>query len=276
MSAPSPRRRGRKRELKPPSEREWEASVVVEPRRAPRHPAMISDGGGLPFPPSALEAPPAPLDPQDPAAAALIAHLAARAGVRSPDSNRPSRAPWRRRASPEPQAPPPQAAIPGADGWRLLARTDSEALFGRGLPPSLLTVAVRRESPRRGWIFAGSSAARPLRAARDGIRASSWRLDPRHEPSPDDEVLRLLLTEQTFSGGQRADSRRAPSRRLQRRRHARADDVRDTPRPGFQCGSNNPETPVKVALGEPFGLRRLIDGALVRPPPPRPAITPRA
>ncbi|MGD1051805.1 MAG: hypothetical protein ABR947_12130 [Solirubrobacteraceae bacterium] len=264
MSAPPPRRRGRKREPKPPSEREWETSVVVEPRRAPRHPAMISDGGGLPFPPSALDAPPAPLDPQDPAAAALIAHLAARAGARSPAPKRPSRAPWRRRASPEPQAATQQAAIPGVDGWRLLARTDSEALFGRGLPPSLLTVAVRRESPRRGWIYAGSSAARPLRAARDGIRASSWRLDPDHEPSPDDEVLRLLLTEQSFSGGQRADSRvLAPDVYID-------DDTLVltmfvTPRPGFQWGSNNPETPVKVALGEPVGLRRLIDGALVRP-----------
>jgi hypothetical protein len=35
-----------------------------------------------------------------------------------------------------------------------------------------------------------------------------------------------------------------------------------TPRPGFQAGSPNPETPVRIALPEPVGLRRLIDGAL--------------
>jgi hypothetical protein len=268
MSETSPRRRGRKRERKPPSEREWEASVLLEPRPAPRVAATISDGGGLPFPPSALEAAPAPLDPRDPAAAALIAHLAARTGAK-PAAAKPSfAAPWRRRAAPAPQAavaqPPP---IPGVDGWRVLARTDDEALFGRGLPPQLLTAAVRRESPRRGWAFAGSSAARPLRATRDGIRASSWRLDPRAESSPDDEVLRLLLTEQTFAGGQRADSRvLAPDVYIDE--HELVLTIFVTPRPGFQWGSNNPETPVRVALGEPVGLRRLIDGALVRWVPP--------
>jgi hypothetical protein len=262
MSEPSSRRRGRKREPKPPSEREWEMSVLHEPRHAPRRHAMISDGGGLPFPPSALEAVPAPLDPQDPAAAALIAYLATRAGAKPP-----SRAPWRRHAAPEPQAAPQPASTPGVDGWRLLARTDDEALFGRGLPPQLLTVAVRQDSRRRGWAYAGSSAARPLRATRDGIRASSWRLDPRYEPSPDDDVLRLLLTEQTFSGGQRADSRvLAPDVYIDDDELVLTMFV--TPRPGFQWGSNNPETPVRVALGEPVGLRRLIDGALVRWVPP--------
>jgi hypothetical protein len=253
----SSRRRGRKRERKPPSEREWETSVLLQPRRAPRLHATISDGGGLPFPPSALEAPPAPLDPQDPAAAALIAHLATRSGAKPP-----SRPWWRRQAAPpQPQAAP--AAMPGIDGWRLLARTDDEALFGRGLPPQLLTVAVRNEGGRRGWVYAGSSAARPLRATREGIRASSWRLDPRSESSPDDEVLRVLLTEQTFSGGQRADSRvLAPDLYIDDNDLVLTMFV--TPRPGFQWGSNNPETPVRVALGEPVGLRRLIDGALVR------------
>jgi len=34
------------------------------------------------------------------------------------------------------------------------------------------------------------------------------------------------------------------------------------PRPGFQTGSSNPETPVRIALPEPIGTRTLIDGAL--------------
>ena len=249
--------------------------MLLEPRAAPRQPAMISDGGGLPFPPSALEAAPAALDPQDPAAAALITYLATRSGANPAGAKPPSRAPWRRGAAPEPASASAPPVVPGVDGWRLLARTDDEALFGRGLPPQLLTVAVRRDGRRRGWVYAGSSAARPLRAARDGIRASSWRLDPRYEPSPDDEVLRLLLTEQTFSGGQRADSRVLPP-------DVYSDDntlvltMFVTPRPGFQWGSNNPETPVRVALGEPVGLRRLIDGALVRPPHSAPGDPPPA
>jgi hypothetical protein len=270
MLKPSSRGRGRKRERKPPNEREWETAVLLEPRRVPRVHPTISDGGGLPFPPSALEAAPAPLDPQDPAAAALIAHLATRSGAKPP-----SRPRWRRHTTPEPQSARQPASIPGVDGWRLLARTDGEALFGRGLPPQLLTVALRHDGARRGWVYAGSSAARPLRATRDGIRASSWRLDPRSEPSPDDEVLRVLLTEQTFSGGQRADSRvLAPDVYIDD--NALVLTMFVTPRPGFQWGSNNPETPVRVALGEPVGLRRLIDGALVRWVPPAAAEPPPA
>jgi hypothetical protein len=38
-----------------------------------------------------------------------------------------------------------------------------------------------------------------------------------------------------------------------------------TPRPGYQSGSRNPETPVRVALPHAVGSRELIDGALLRP-----------
>ncbi len=115
------------------------------------------------------------------------------------------------------------------------------------------------------------SAARPLRAARDGIRASSWRLDPTQEASPDETVLRLLVHEQAFASGQRADGRfLVPEIYLD------ADElvirIFISPRQGFQTNSRNPETPVRVALPEPVGTRRVIDGALVhfsaRPAPP--------
>ena len=143
----------------------------------------------------------------------------------------------------------------------MLARSDDEALFGRGIPPELLTVAVRLDARRHTWAFVGSSRARPLRATRDGIRASSWRLDPSTAPEPGETVLRVLVTEQTFSGGQRADSRvLAPDL------HLDADQlvltVYVTPRQGYVGGARNPETPIRVELPEPLGLRRLIDGAL--------------
>ena len=35
-----------------------------------------------------------------------------------------------------------------------------------------------------------------------------------------------------------------------------------TPRQGYVGGARNPETPIRVELPEPLGLRRLIDGAL--------------
>jgi len=225
---------------------------VLEPRPGPRHPELISDGGGLPFRPSVLAGAPAPLDTDDPAAAALLAHITARSAPQ-----RASRAPWKRAAA----APP--AAPPSLDEWRLLARSEDEALFGRGQPPHLLTVAVRRGGRSSAWTHAGSSAARPLRATREGIRASSWRLDPSREAQPGETMLRVLVSEQTFASGQRADGRvQAPDL------HVDADElvltIFVTPRPGYQSGSGNPETPVRIALPHPVEQRRLIDGALAR------------
>jgi hypothetical protein len=101
---------------------------------------------------------------------------------------------------------------------------------------------------------------RPLRAAREGIRASSWRLDPTHELAPDDNVLRVLVTEQTYSGGQRARGRvLAPDL------HVNDEELVLTmfvePKLGFQARVPNPETPVRVALPHPVGARVLVDGA---------------
>jgi hypothetical protein len=231
-----------------PSERDWERSPVLETSPGVRHPELISDGGGLPFAPSALAGPPA-LDPQDPAAVALLAHLASRA--------KPKRIPrpaWTRDDSP----PPAPASL---DGWRELARTDDEVLFALGLPPRMLTAALQQTGRRRGWTFVGSSAARPLRVARDGIRASSWRLDPDYEPAPEDTILRLLVTEQAFASGRRADGRILPP-------EIYVDDeeliltIFISPSQGYQNGTPNPETPVRVALPHSVGVRQLIDGAL--------------
>jgi hypothetical protein len=238
-----------------PSERDWERSAVLEPRSAPRDADLISDGAGLPFPPSALAGSPAPLDRTDPAVAALIAKIASPAAPM-----RASRVPWKRASS----APPASASL---EDWRLLAHDDDEALFGRGHPPQLLTVAVRKDGRRSAWTCIGVSAARPLRATRDGIRASSWRLDPTHPVAPEDTVLRLLVTEQTFAGGQPADGRLLqPNLRVDAERLVLTMFV--TPPPGFQSGSPNPETPVRIALPHPVGSRQVMDGALYGTAPP--------
>jgi hypothetical protein len=221
---------------------------------------LISDGGGLPFPPAALSDAPAQLDAEDPAVAALVAQLT-RTGSKGK-----SRRPWKR-ATPTPTPTPTPApadtgpGLHGLDGWRLLARSDGEVLFGRGRPPQLLTVAVARDGRRSTWTCVGMSAARQLRATRDGVRASGWRLDLSHEVNPEETVLRVLVTEQTWSGGQRADGRLlAPD--LHDGRDELVLTMFVTPRPGFQIRSPNPETPARIALPRPVGARRLIDGAL--------------
>lgn len=247
MSEPAPENQSAQWE-KLPDERDWERSVLLETRPSQRYPELVSDGAGLPFPPTALLGPPAPLDHHEPAAAALLAHLASRAAPQ-----RSARTIFRRTTAP--------AGSPSLDGWRVLAHSDGETLFARGAPPQLLTATVRRGAMGR-WSYLGSSIAGPLRATREGIRASSWRLDPSHELDPEDTVLRLLVTEQAHASGKRADGRvLAPDM------HAGSEElvltVFVTPRQGFQNGLPNPETPVRVNLPHPVGARRLIDGALL-------------
>lgn len=226
---------------------------MLEPRPAPHHPKLIGDGGGLPFSPAALAGPPEPLDPQDPAASALLAYLTARTTPKRASRG----APWKRATT-----PPPEPS-PTLDGWRELARTDDEVLFALGHPPKLLTMAFRQASRRRGWTHMGTTSARPLRAVREGIRASSWRLDPTREADPEETVLHVLVTEQTFAGGQRADGRvLAPDIYIDE--HELVLTMFVTPRPGYQSASPNPETPVRIALPQPVGERQLSDGALAQ------------
>ena len=220
-----------------PTERDWERSALLEPRAASYEPALVSDGGGLPFPPAALDGPTGHLDPEDPAVGALMAQIERQKTAKG------------------------KAPVLGLDGWRMLARNDEEALFGRGRPPHLITVAVRRDGRRQSWTTAAVSTARPLRSTRDGVRASGWSPDPTREVGSGDTIVRVLVTEQTWAGGKRADGRLlAPDL------HVSADELvltmYVTPPHGFQVRSPNPETPARVVLPAPIGQRRLIDGAL--------------
>ena len=240
-------------EPKPPGPRAWERAELLVPRLVGAEPELISDGGGLAFASVVLAGRPQPLDPADLAVAALLAQLA---------GERPRlRLPWSRRP---PEADAEQAAREAAaalSGWRELARTDGEVLFGRNHPPHLLTVAIRRD-PRRGrWLVAGISRGKRLRAARDGTRASSWRLDPNFDAAPADTELRILVTEQRRSGGKRADGRF-----LEPDLYVGAEKLILTifisPLPVVAIQGTNPETPVRIQLPEPIGGRVLIDGAL--------------
>jgi hypothetical protein len=232
-----------------PKERAWDRSPVLEPRAVGPDPELVSDGGGLPFAPAVLAGPLAPLHADDPAAASLLAHLTTRS------------APKRNAGSLFKRDSEAPAAAPTLDGWRLLARTSDEALFGRGQPPALTIVAVRADPRRGSWSCYAQSSGRPLRASRDGIRASSWRLDPATELREDTTTLRLLLLEQTFAGGKRAGDRvLTPDLYVGPEQLVLTLYV--TPLPGFNTRSPNPETPVRIRLPEPIGPRELIDGAL--------------
>jgi hypothetical protein len=224
------------------------------PKLVDREPALVSDGAGLSFSPQLLAGPAPPIDPTDPAVPVLLAEI----------RGEPPRArlPWRR-SNADAEAATPEA-IADLAGWRLLARTDGEALFGKGRPPGLVTVAVRRDRRFKLWQVVGVTRARPLRAAREHVRASSWRLDPGVELLPGDTELRLLVTEQRRSGGRYAHGRfLEPDLYLGERELVLTMFVSPLPVMGVQGA--NPETPVRISLPEPIGDRKPVDGAPYRP-----------
>jgi hypothetical protein len=240
---------------KPPPPEDWEQAARLETVTGPAEPILISDGGGLPFEAARALAPPARLDPADPAVVALLIQI-----DRGRRDAQPTRL-FRPKARPAPMEVAEKLA-----GWRELARTDDEVLFGRGLPPQLLTVAATR-GVRNRWSPLGASNARPLRAVRDGVRASSWRLDPTYEPGSDALELRILVTERTMATGTPAASRLlAPDLYLDEQRAVLRVYVR--PLEGYVGRTGKHETPVIVRLPEPLGARRLVDGALYEPRPP--------
>jgi hypothetical protein len=218
-----------------------------------REPALISDGGGLPFASATPFASFEPLDPSSPAVEALIGQI---------DFGRKqaSKRGLFRRSAPLPEISPQEKLA----GWRALAATEDQILYAKGRPPRLLTVAIRR-GRRDRWSVIGVSNSRPLRASRQGIRASSWRLDPEFETTPGDRELHLLVTEQTQATGVLADDRLlAPdlyvgAEELVLRLYIKGLE-------GYTGRTRRYETAVTVQLPEPLGERAIVDGALYEPP----------
>jgi len=107
----------------------------------------------------------------------------------------------------------------------------------------------------------GVSNSRPLRAVRDGVRASSWRLDPSFPPGPGDTELRILVTERTMATGTPAAKRLLePELYLDERLAVLRVYVR--PLEGYVGRTIRYETPVIIRLPEPLGTRELVDGAV--------------
>jgi hypothetical protein len=222
-----------------PTERDWKSSPMLEPVLVPYEPEFISDGAGLPFAPSALNAPAGQLDPDDPPIGALAAQLSR-------------------------QKPAADGSLPRLEEWRILARAEGEVLFARGMPPRMITVTMRRKGRRGEWSSVAVTNVEAPRRTRDGVRASSWRLDPNQHLAAEDTIIRMLVTEQTRSGGEYAH------KRLQ------VPDLHDgddelvvamfvTPGPGSRMPTGAVETPARVRLPYPLGKRMLVDGALYHP-----------
>ncbi len=235
------RRGGEKPPPKPPKESSWDAAETLIPIASSELPPLVSDGAGLPFAPELVSERGAPLSSDDPPVKALLEQLkrsSRRYGDRLDE----------------------ETAL--LSGWRQLAREENEVLYAGGQPPELLTVVVRRDSRRGRWSMVTMARGATLRAARERIRASSFRLDPIHEPSPRDTTLHLLVTEQTHSSGRLAHGRMLPPD-LHLSDDAIVLRLFIRPIEGFQNKTvKNHETPVLVELPEPLGEREVRDGAV--------------
>lgn len=227
----------------------WERAPALLAVAGPEEPELISDGGGLPFAPARLREGFGALDPEDGAVAALLEQI-----DRGRRQAQPTRL-FRPRAKPAPMSVADKLA-----GWRELARDHDQALFGRGQPPQLLTVAVRRGRGDR-WSPLGASNSRPLRAVRDGVRASSWRLAPSFAATSEVRELRILVTEVTMATGTPiAERLLEPELFIDDERMLLRVFVR--PLEGYVGRTARREAPVVVRLPEPLGTRRLVDGAV--------------
>jgi hypothetical protein len=211
--------------------------VVLEPVPAPeRAQRLVSAAGSMPFLLAALDAPARLEDADDPFAEALRCWIAENDWS---TTERPS-------------------------GWRKLAADSNFILVGSGMPPRLVTVTFERAADATAWSYWNSAEGGGVAAWRDGVEASSWRVDPLEPPLPTSSRLRALVTERACASGQSAAGRvRVPELYIDERELVLTFYV--TPLEGSQECPGNPETAVIVELGQAVDGRFVRDGSVPTP-----------
>ncbi len=194
----------------------------------------------MPFEPAALTSPPIGPDDDDPAVVAL------------------------RRD---------RARHPGDAGvYRLLARTDSEALFletTQGDDGRDYLGAWTVEKKDGVWTLAGGGSCR-LAAVFDGKRADPWELDPAAPtPGPDSKEIAILVHVQMCTSGKTSEGRIRPPHVTYGASTVEIAITTDPPT-GDQTCPGSPPTPFVVQLDEALGQRTLLDAGREPVAPPTP------
>lgn len=151
----------------------------------------------------------------------------------------------------------------GDGDWRVLSRSDGEAVFGRGSPPRpSVVIAGRSES---GQWFTRTGGPCWARRVVDGLEAVYWAPDPA-DPDPTSQQVHVLVEETACAGG------RPPDGRVRTEATERSDAVVITatvvPLEGDRTCPDGPPAEVVVDLDQPVGSRVLLDGGAVPPQPP--------
>ena len=151
-------------------------------------------------------------------------------------------------------------------GWRELGRSDDQVAFGRGEPPVLEYVVLRRQGD--GWKFTQSGDGCVVSPHRPSFETARWGLDPEHDgPTEESTELHVIVNDHSCSSGV------GPDKRLQDP-IVEVDDEQlvvtfySRTAAGDQSCPSHPPVKRKVELGTKLGRRTLRDGGIYPPQPP--------
>ena len=156
-----------------------------------------------------------------------------------------------------------------ADGWRLLDRQDSTAIFGASEGDALTIVTLQRESGRWAYSRSAHACQRLLVSPPDGLASAVWWPDPARPYDPKSRVLHVLATDPSCaSGAPTGDRLQPPTVRATEQEVVIAFAAQ--PVTGGQLCPGHPPTAYRIALEEPLGDRQLLDGGVWPPAAPEP------
>lgn len=199
--------------------------------------------GAFPFRPALLTAGPG-TDEQanNPAAAALRAHLAG--------------------------AGPDIDFLPDT-GWHLTGMDARVAEFVT-VGGDLGMKSISLENKAGTWTVSGWGDCQPRLQLPEGLGSAEWAFDPaKPKPGPATQVFDALVTELACNSGRPADGRIVGPQLLKTAANVL---VIFAVRPNLerlaQTCQSNPSTRIPVDLGEPLGVRKLLDGGRLPPGDP--------
>lgn len=156
-----------------------------------------------------------------------------------------------------------------AEGWRLLARSAAEVMYGRGEPP-MLRGYVKLRLVGGTWRPAGYGGHCVTRPFRKGLNVCRWGLDPAVSlPGETATAIHVIVNDSQCASGV------GPDNRLREPEIEMTDEsvtvlFATTTLTGMQTCPGHPAAKRVVELDEALGLRRLLDGGIYPPQPPCP------
>lgn len=156
-----------------------------------------------------------------------------------------------------------------ADGWRLLDRQDSTAVFGASEGGGHTIVTLQRDGDQWSYSRSAHACQRLLVAPPDGLVPAVWWPDPDRPYDSQSRVLHVLATDPSCASGQPTGDRLQPPT-VRATGQAVVISFAAKPVIGSQLCPGHPPTAYQIDLGQPIGDRQLLDGGVWPPAEPEP------